>query len=474
MRSEIAIAQALDGLDYLVFVAIIFFTICAVIYGYRHRKINDGTSQSFIDYMIMARGLTLPLFVATLVATWYGGIFGVTQIAFKQGIFNFLTQGVFWYFSYLIFAFFLAKHVRNFGAITLPELVGKMFGPKSSYVAGVFNLFNVLPIAYSISLGLFIQLLTNLEFFPSCVIGTVLVACYSLLGGFRAVVYSDLIQFVVMCTAVFMVLLFSVSKFGGLGFLSSQLEPHYFSLTGGTSLSTTLVWGFIALSTLVDPNFYHRCFAANSLRTAKRGIIVATMIWCVFDLCTTFGGMYAAALIPHAQPETAYLTYALQLLPSGLRGFFLAGILATILSTLDSYLFIASNTLAYDLAPKLFRSKVWANKVGILLVGILAIALAQTFEGQIKDVWKTLGSYSAGCLLIPVLLGYLKWPPISDRQFLFSCLLAAFAISIWRFQLVPSAISGIESLYVGMFFSIVSIIGWHGLRSVVLTLNLKH
>ena len=47
----------------------------------------------------MGRKLTLPLFIATLVATWYGGIFGVAQIAFENGIYNFVTQGFFWYIS---------------------------------------------------------------------------------------------------------------------------------------------------------------------------------------------------------------------------------------------------------------------------------------------------------------------------------------------------------------------------------------
>ena len=45
----------------------------------------------------MGRQLTLPLFVVTMVATWYGGIFAVNEITFNYGIFNFVTQGVFWY-----------------------------------------------------------------------------------------------------------------------------------------------------------------------------------------------------------------------------------------------------------------------------------------------------------------------------------------------------------------------------------------
>ncbi|MFN8370209.1 MAG: hypothetical protein U0T83_06245 [Bacteriovoracaceae bacterium] len=74
---------------------------------------------------------------------------------------------------------------------------------------------------------------------------------------------------------------FSVN-FGGIGFLKSKLPIDYFSLTGGEPFSLTLIWGFIALSTLVDPSFYQRCFAANSNRTLKVGIYISTLIWFCF------------------------------------------------------------------------------------------------------------------------------------------------------------------------------------------------
>ena len=123
----------------------------------------------------MGRQLTLPLFVGTLVATWYGGIFGVTQIAFEKGIFNLLTQGGFWYLSYLIFAFFLVDKVGQYKALTLPDLIGKMFGPKSSKIASFFNFFNVLPIAYTIGIGIFIQSLSGWSLNISMIAGLIIV-----------------------------------------------------------------------------------------------------------------------------------------------------------------------------------------------------------------------------------------------------------------------------------------------------------
>lgn len=410
---------------------VILVTIASVIYGQSLKQRNLNEAESYLDLLIMGRRLTLPLFVATLVATWYGGILGVTQIAFEKGIFNFITQGLFWYAAYLIFAFFMINKIAPYQAVTLPDLIGKMFGPRSSNLSALFNFFNVLPIAYTISLGILIQLFTGWTLLLSMVIGTTFVLLYSIWGGLRAVVYSDIVQFGVMCLGVFLVLVFSFSTFGGPSYLTNNLPPHYFHLTSDQGWLQTLVWGFIALATLVDPNFYQRCFAAQSPQVAKRGILISTVIWFAFDLCTTMGAMYARAVLPEADSMHAYLTYSLQLLPSGLRGLFLAGLLATILSTLDSYLFLAGTTLSYDLMPKALRGRVSLHYIGIIVVAALSIALAIVFDGNIKLVWMTLGSYFAACLLLPVVAGHLFPGKIRDHDFVMACLSGVVAVTLW-------------------------------------------
>lgn len=453
MQASILITETLTSLDWTIFTAVLVITLGSIFYGEWKKKalhLKDTEEMNFLDILIMGRGLTLPLFVATLVATWYGGIFGVTEIAFNQGIYNFITQGLFWYVSYILFALYLVHKVAPYQAVTLPNLIEKMFGPKSAKLAAVFNFFNVLPIAYVISLGLFIQLLSGYSLLASMALGLIFVVAYSMWGGLRAVVYSDSIQFYVMCLSVFLVLVFSVSEFGALEFLTANLPKTHFDPTGGVGLATTFVWGFIALSTLVDPNFYQRVFAAKSEAVARKGILVSTVIWLCFDICTTFGAMYAKALIPEAESGHAYLTYALQLLPNGLRGFFLAGILATILSTLDSYLFLAGTTLAYDLAPKKWKGRVWIHHFGVILVAALSLVMATSFEGSIKAVWKTLGSYSASCLLFPVLIGHVLPGRLSDKQFIASSLLGVIAVTYWRNATHTGFWKDVDELYIGL------------------------
>ena len=474
-QSSINYRSTIFTLDWIVFSIVLLITFFAVIYGQSLKKKSNhkvDADYNFLDILLMGRQLTLPMFVATLVATWYGGIFGVTKIAFEHGIYNFVTQGLFWYIAYIIFALFIVKKVSRYKAVTLPNLVGMMFGPRSEKLSAIFNFFNVLPIAYVISLGLLIQALFGLTLFVSMLIGTTVVIFYTLYGGFRAVVFSDIVQFFVMCIGVFLVLIFSIKIFGGLGFLKANLPAKHFSPTGGVDLGTTLVWGFIALSTLVDPNFYQRVFAAKNEKAARNGILLSTLIWFLFDICTTSGAMYARAVIPQAASDKAYLIYALQILPPGVKGFVLAGILATILSTLDSYLFIAGTTVSFDMMPKKYKGKISFYHIGIIFVGILAVVMGLVFNGNIKDVWKTLGSYSASCLLLPVLYGYIFPGKIKDKQFVFACILGVITVSIWRNISLKGFWQNVDELYMGIVATSIGLISYGVVKKIFKTTSL--
>ncbi len=445
MLSSIKLTDFLSWFDYSVLFSSLGLTYFLASYGKRTLKSDDSPA----GYILMGRRLSLPLFVGTLVATWYGGIFGVTEIAFKQGVFNFFTQGVFWYITYILFAFFLVQRIRHEPVHTLPELVARKFGFRAGYLASVFNFFNVLPVAYVLSLGIFIRALSGWDLAPSIFLGIVFVGFYTGIGGFASVVYTDFLQFFLMYIGVALVLGFSITNFGGYNFLSDRLPAHYFSPQGGESLLSMFVWGLIALGTLVDPNFYQRCLAAVDTKTAKRGILISTVMWVGFDICTTFGGMYAAALIPEAKPSEAYLTFAIQILPDGLRGFFVAGILATILSTIDSFAFIAANTISYDLLGKTrYRSNLW-----LWLVLILAGIVALQFDGSFKKIWKLFGSYSAGCLLLPLMIKMFVPRLIEELDFIVSSLAAAIVITVWRLSERQGFLGEVDAIYPGLLCS---------------------
>jgi len=97
MSTNTSLWLTLTSWDWIIFSSTILVTSLAAWYGWILRKKADNHYQqdpqnSWTDYILMGRRLTLPLFVATLVATWYGDILGVTQIAFEYGLYTFLTR----------------------------------------------------------------------------------------------------------------------------------------------------------------------------------------------------------------------------------------------------------------------------------------------------------------------------------------------------------------------------------------------
>ncbi len=447
-------AFLIGPLDWIVFSAVLLITFLAIWYGNSLKsKLPQKDQHSVLELLLMGRRLTLPLFVATLVATWYGGIFGVTQLTYEKGIYNFLTQGVFWYITYLFFAFYLVKKIRKHQVFTLAEFAGEEFGPRAERLTAILNFLNLLPVAYVISLGLFLQALFGGDLFMNSLIGLSFVTAWSLWGGFRAVVFSDLVQFSVMIIAVVLIVVCSWIELGSPLIFQTSLPASHLSFSGGESLGTILIWGFIALSTLVDPNFYQRCLAADSEQTARRGILISTGVWVLFDLCTTVGALYARVAMPNANPQNAYLVHAMNITPPGVRGLILAGILAIILSTLDSYLFNAATCVSYDLFNNKINFRPWHHHLALIGVAILSLFISLQFSGNVVEVWQTLGGFSAACLLFPFMCSQVFPKRLSENSFIGAVLTGVFFMTVWGVFSLSQYVYGIDKFYAGLFGS---------------------
>jgi solute:Na+ symporter, SSS family len=453
------VRDILSHTDWIVFFITILVTFASVIYAHRlqYRKETENAEATILEYLLMGRQLTLPLFVATLVATWYGGIFGVTQIAFEHGFYNFLTQGIFWYISYIFFAVFLTKKILKFQALSLTDLIKKLYGEKSAKVSAILIFIKTLPIAYVTSLGLFIQILWPMDFSNASLMGVVLVIGYCMFGGLRAVVISDFVQFIFMYLGVFLVLAISYTTFGGMDFLTANLPSSHFTLCSTYSISDTLLWLMLACATtFINPAFYQRCLAAKSRKVAARGIIISTVFWIGFDICTTLGGMYAKAVIPEAESNLAYLYYSMQLLPSGLRGLLLGSVLSTILSTLDSFLFLASNVLFHDL--NLIRVKNFKLKhiLAFSITAFIAWWSAAFFSGNFEFIWKAIKGFFAACILFPLLIGYFLPNFLTDKQFVTVVIASAVTSIVWRIFFLSHV--NIDPFYVGNITTILVVV----------------
>ncbi len=446
---------------------IVLYFVAVVFVGFR--AVRHGRNETD-DFLLAGRTLTLPLFVATLVSTWYGGILGVGEFSYRYGISNWIVLGAQYYIFALIFALFLAKRIRATNHVTIPDKLEAAYDRRTALLGGVLTFFLVTPSAYVLMIGILVQLIFGLDLVSSVILTTLLTVCYLYWGGFRSDVWVNVLEFVLMFVGFAMILPFSYLKLGGLEYLASHVPEQHLTWHGGNSSQYILVWFFIALWTLVDPAFHQRCYAAKDGRTAQMGILISIVFWFFFDFMTSMAGLYARAALPElADPAFSYPMLAELILPPVAKGLFYIGMLATIMSTLSSLMFISASTIGKDLAGRLVAStdtqwhqsvvRRW-TKLGLVISALFSVVLAIAVPSVVK-IWYTVGTAIIPGLLVPLMASYFPSLHISNRYAYWAMLLGWVVSTLW---LVTGQLSqgignaaywfGIEPMYPGLFVSV--------------------
>ena len=342
------------------------YALALVVVGLRQQKNAKSEASAFL---VAGRGLTLPAFVATLVATWYGGILGVGELAYQTGLGAWTVFGLPYYLFALVYALWLAPKVRTAARFTIPDTLEAAHGRPVALLGAALVFFLVAPAPYALMTGTLLQAIFGGPLWLCVTIGTLLSVVFVARGGLETDVRTNLVQFLLMFLGFGLLVAFCFVKVGGLPTLAAQLPAAHKSLSGGNPLPFILVWYCIALWTLADPGFHQRCSAAQSPKIAQRGILYSILCWAVFDFLTVSAGCYARVLLPNlAKPIDAYPALAEAILPPLMKGIFWVGMLATVMSTLISYTFLAATTLGRDFVWRTGKGdEVFFTRIGVLV-----------------------------------------------------------------------------------------------------------
>lgn len=215
-------------------------------------KSADGKT----DYLLDGRRLTLPLFVTSLVATWYGNILGVGEFIYNSGISGWFCFSFTYYVAAILFALFVAGKIRLSGAETIPEQIEMHFGRSAGFISSIIVTIITVPSVYILILGILVQLLTGLNLTVSIILSALFTYIYVYNGGFRATVLTNAFQFFLMYAGFAVLFIFTVAHFGAPAKMLSLLPPEHRTLTGGQSFQYIFVWFVIALQTFTDPGFH--------------------------------------------------------------------------------------------------------------------------------------------------------------------------------------------------------------------------
>ncbi len=395
--------------------------------GFWPRKQNVET------YLIADRSLSLPLFVATLVATWYGGILGVGEFVYQYGVVSWTTNGLPYYVFALLFALFLAARIRSSGQhnYTIPDRLEQEYDRKTALLGAVFAFVYASPSTYILMSALLLQLLFGWALLPAMLAATLFSIVYVFRGGFLSDVRVNTLQFLLMFSGFALAVWLCIAHHGGIGYLlrPGVLPADHLLWLGdpkqGEGAGYVVVWFFIALVTLTDPGFHQRCHAARTPRIAVAGILIAIGCWFTFDVMTTVSGLFARALVPNlGDARMAFPALAERIMPPGAKGFFYVGMLAPIMASTVSYTFIAALTIGRDFIWRLRREQDERNvpaytRIGLIATAPIAILIALAVPSVVQE-WYAFGNVFVPAMLLPILGAYAPspcWKPPANYAF---------------------------------------------------------
>lgn len=367
--------------------------------------------HGFRDYFVAGSRMTAPLLVCTLVSTYYGldVLLGGSEVGYVDGIVGWFWYARPYYFAILLTALLLARRLRRKDFLSLPDVAAAAYGEGTRTVVAAASFFYSLPLIALMGIGVLLNVVLGIPFAWGVILGALVSLVYTLFGGLLADAFTDTIQFTLMCVTLGIAAAFAIHSVGGIEALRETLPATHFDHRGTYPLPVLVVFSTAALSVFVEPAIYQRIFAAESRRAVFIALGIGVVLWGAYDWVTTVLGMTARAAGVDAEPSYALLTLVVEQLPPGLVGLFVAGVVATGMSTVDSYLLIAGGNLSYDLYRPLLNPSVPDRKLLSLTRWAVAAAcgvsviFALLFT-SIVSAWVYMAAMLVGTAFVPVVL----------------------------------------------------------------------
>lgn len=425
-------------LNWLVLIIIIYTTIITIIGLYAKKKISSPTS-----FFLANRSLkTFPL-TATLTATTIGG--SATIVAggriFADGL------PALWYdlggvIGLFILSISLSKLVRKTQCYTLPDIINTLYDDKTRRISAILII--ITEIAWVALLiqaaSLILSVILSIDITFIIVIITITFIVYTLFGGQFAVVYTDIIQFIIMLIGICAI---------ATPLIIANALPYWSSLSfNKLSFPINDNIGFIPMGSIifmmmmphiVGPDIYAKLLSAKNEKTARNATLLTASLKLLFAFAIACIAL-SATVIPSLQPQITTpalaIPVALSTLPTILAGIVLAAFLSVMISSADSCLLSAGTILSVDIIK---NNTIRTSQIGIILTGCSALILAlyHNLLGSILDTLELAYTVFTAGLTLPVIAGlYQKQTKVTTKGALYSIILGG-SFSLILLQIPP-------------------------------------
>jgi SSS family solute:Na+ symporter len=418
--------------DWLV-IAAYFIVLYAVVF--RHSKTNR---QNPTEFFLAGRNAGWFIVGASIFATNIGsehlvGLAGSgASGAFPAAQFELIAAFALILLGWLFVPFYLRS-----GVFTMPEFLERRYSSAVRFYLAAISIVGYVLTKISVTIaagGIVFEALMGIDFWTGAVIVVVATGVYTVIGGMRAVLVSDMFQMFVMIGGSIVVTVVGLNAVGGWSELRASAPPEFFDLWRATSDPdfpwTGVLFGAPILAVwywCTDQYIVQRTLAAKSIGEARRATLFAALLKQPPLFIFVVPGVIAYVLAQRGQltlanPDSALPTLIGSLLPAGLRGIVVAGLLAALMSSLSSVFNSCATLVTMDvykrLAPHHSERRLvvvgQAATVLMVLFGLAWIPLMDVISGQLYVYLQSVQAYISPPIAAVFLIGVL-WARANAR-----------------------------------------------------------
>jgi solute:Na+ symporter, SSS family len=432
---------------------------------WKSRSVRDSA-----DFMVAGRRLTWFVLVGTLLATWIGNgsLFGGAGLGYRNGLAGAWSSAGAW--IGIVVVYFIAQRIRRFGKVTVPDIFAARYNSTAAALATVITVIAYLTIvSYQFrGGGRVLSIVTDgmISVEAGIIITAVFAITYTVLAGMISVVYTDVVNGIVIIFGVLSALVFMLFAVGGIGEVIAAAEAagkwslfaNWADERATVASAPIIAFSFFVPTMLLllgDANMYQRIFSARNAGTAKKAVafwVLGVMLLETSIYLLGLTGSVAAekgmitqlfaggpADTPANLSENVIPTLATQVVPLGIGLVLVSAMMAIIVSTADSFLLVPATNLTRDiyqrhLAPQASERRIVLIGRGMVLVlGFVAYLLVDQFPTILAAAYTAYLVYGAS--ITPGLLAAFLWKRATAPAAVASIAAGGSATLIWTFYL---------------------------------------
>jgi solute:Na+ symporter, SSS family len=444
----------LTGLDWTVVVFYFLLIFAGAIYATWRERQGRETSA---DYFLAGRNSVWFIVGASLFASNIGSehLVGLAGTGAASGVavaqFEILAA-----FMLLLLGWVFAPFYLRSGVFTMPEFLERRYSPAARWYLAAISILGYVLTKISVTIfagGLVFVTLMGIDFWTGALVVVVATGLYTVLGGLRAVLITDAMQMVVLLGGAIAVTVIGLNAVGGWNELVTAAGPEFMTLWKPAT-DPNFPWTGILLGAPIlgiwywctDQFIVQRVLAARNLSEARRGTVFAGFLKLLPLFIFVIPGVIAYVLVQQGRlqldtPDQALPALVATLLPVGLRGVVVAGLLAALMSSLSSVFNSTSTLITWDVYKKLRpdaseQRLVWVGRIStaiLVVFGLLWIPLMGLISGTLYVYLQSVQAYIAPPIASVFLLGLFS--ARLNAQGALSALLGGFVIGMSRLVL---------------------------------------